>query len=71
MRCEECLQNWGHATSNIASMPNGECSMHGGKPTRRPITHGLRTQKSKQNSTEVKYIINRINNTFLQIGGHI
>jgi len=43
-----------------ASMKNGRCKMHGGKSTGRPIIHGLRTRKSKQNVTEVKYLINTI-----------
>jgi hypothetical protein len=58
-RCLAYARTTGQPCKN-ASMPNGRCRMHGGKSTGRPITHGLRTRKSKQNVTEVKYLINLI-----------
>ena len=43
-----------------ASMANGRCRMHGGKSSGRPVTHGQRTKLAKQNSIEVREILNHL-----------
>jgi len=65
-RCHAHARTTGEPCKN-ASMPNGRCRMHGGKSTGRPISHGLKTKQTKDNSKNIRMIISTIQDYHLSI----